>query len=296
MMYMCYLDESGVPEDAGTSHFVLLGLAVIGEQWKALENQITACKNKYGLGDSEIHAAWIARRYIEQEKVQGFADLACTDRRKTAETNRKSELIRIAAHGTPKQLKDAKLNQRKTQAYIHLTRDERFQLLRELADTIAGWQDARLFAEVVDKREVYKVNRPWSPFEFSFTELVQRFEYFLGNRGKFLGKALNGLLVQDNNETVARRLTEMMRKFHREGTRWTGINHIIETPLFVDSQLTSMVQMADLCAYAVRRFFENQETDLFGRIYQRFDRASGAVVGIRHFSVPECSCKVCRDH
>jgi hypothetical protein len=111
-----------------------------------------------------------------------------------------------------------------------------------------------------------------------------------------MGNPLQGLIVQDNNPTVAKRLTEMMKRFHREGTRWTGINHIIETPLFVDSGLTSMVQLADLCAYAIRRFFENDEHDLFNRVYSRFDRAGGAVVGIRHFADGACTCRVCHDH
>ena len=47
--------------------------------------------------------------------------------------------------------------------------------------------------------------------------------------------------------------------------------------------LTSMVQMADLCAYATRRFFENGELDLFDRIFGRFDQARGRMVGIRHY-------------
>ena len=56
-MYMCYLDESGVPENTGTSHFVLLGLAVIAEQWSVLDQTIAACKRPFKLGDVEIHTA-----------------------------------------------------------------------------------------------------------------------------------------------------------------------------------------------------------------------------------------------
>jgi hypothetical protein len=112
-----------------------------------------------------------------------------------------------------------------------------------------------------------------------------------------VGENLYGLLVQDNNQTVSARLTAMMRNFHSVGTMWTDIDRIIETPLFVDSSLTSMVQMADVCAYATRRFFENYETDLFDRIYDRFDRAAGRVVGIRHYTgVVQCTCRVCVDH
>lgn len=295
-MYMCYLDESGVQENAGTSHFVLLGLAVVAEDWKTLENQITQCKQRYGLADAEIHAAWVARRYVEQERIPNFDHLPWADRRQATQTIRDQDLIRIAAHGTAKQLKAAKLSYRKTSAYIHLTLNERRQLLRELADCIVGWQEARIFAEVLDKRHTYASVRPLPPFEFAFTELVQRYEYFLRNRGNFLNRTLYGFIIQDNNETIARRLTSMMRRFHAQGTRWTGIDHIIETPFFVDSHLTSMVQMADLCGYATRRFFENNETDLFNRIYPRFDRVGQDVVGIRHFTRPGCDCRVCRDH
>ncbi len=75
-----------------------------------------------------------------------------------------------------------------------------------------------------------------------------------------------------------------MKKFHVSGTLWTSLENIIETPLFVDSQLTSMVQVADLCAYALRRYLENDESELFDLIFQRADRKGAVVVGVRHFT------------
>ena len=75
------------------------------------------------------------------------------------------------------------------------------------------------------------------------------------------------------------------------------VSRLVETPLFVDSRLTSMVQLADLCAYAVRRNFENGETDLLDRFYDRFDRAAGRLVGIRHYTGKQaCNCRICVDH
>ena len=178
--------------------------------------------------------------------------------------------------------------------YLHLTQIERLELIRQLADCIGGWADARLFAQVVDKSHLQSLlPQSLPPYEYAFTEVVQRFEYFLVNRGQANNDDLRGLVVQDNNETVAKKLTEMMQRFHRQGTRWTSIQKIVETPFFVDSQLTSMVQMADLCGYAIRRYFENNETDLFDRIYSRFDPSSRGMVGIHHFSSPTCQCKVC---
>ena len=81
-----------------------------------------------------------------------------------------------------------------------------------------------------------------------------------------------------------------------EGTLWTNIEHIIETPLFVDSELTSMVQIADLCAYCLRRYLENNESEIFKKVFKRADRRDRKVVGVRHFTDQSCSCKICISH
>jgi hypothetical protein len=294
---MCYLDESGVQENTGTQYFVLSGLAIPDKQWKALEQQVNNCKRRYGLENVEIHTAWLARRFVEQEQVRDFERLSWIDRRAAVRVRRDAALIKVAARSKASQLKEAKKNYRKTEPYVHLTFGERRALLVELADLVGSWQDARLFAEVIDKAHVYSsAAHPYTPFEFAFRELIQRYEYFLLHRGRAIGQTLYGIVIQDNNETMARRLTDMMRMIHEKGTKWTNVDHIIETPLFVDSHLTSMVQMSDICAYAIRRFFENSETDLFNRIHARFDRAGSAVVGIRHYTVDGCRCRVCADH
>lgn len=104
-----------------------------------------------------------------------------------------------------------------------------------------------------------------------------------------------GALIHDNNETVSKRHTELMKRFHRYGTLWTKIEKIIETPLFVNSELTSMVQLADLCSYALRRYIEKGERDLIDRIKPRFDRKNGKIVGVRHFTDDNCACLLCED-
>jgi hypothetical protein len=87
-----------------------------------------------------------------------------------------------------------------------------------------------------------------------------------------------------------------MKQFHQRGTMWTRVSSIIETPLFVDSQLTSMVQIADVCAYAIRRYLENNENEIFDLIFQRADRKDRIVVGVRHFTKKGCTCKICGPH
>lgn len=287
-MYICYLDESGTIDAADASgHFILVGLAVLAASWKHKDQEIDAVKARYGLTGSEIHTAWMLRDYPEQSAVHDFTAHDFDARRRLAVAVRTQNLARPRKASAQRTLV---LNYRKTAAYLHLTRDQRRGCVQDLADLIGSWADTRLFAEAQQKRSL-----PGSAgdFEEAFEQVVTRFNRCLLNVG-----GIHGLLVQDNNATVAQRLTALMRKFHREGTTWArDIECVVETPLFVDSELTSMVQLADLCAYAIRRFFDNGEVDLLDRISARFDRNAGKLVGIRHFTRADaCACRVCLEH
>jgi hypothetical protein len=183
---------------------------------------------------------------------------------------------------------------KKTETYIHLTLDERRNLVNEIAQKVASWGFARLFAECIDKIYFDPSRTPKTIDEQAFEQLVSRFEHYL----KIMGSCnpptpCFGMLIHDNNETVAKKHTKLMKSFLEQGTQWTSVKNIIETPLFVDSQLTSMVQIADLCGYALRRYLENGEKELFELIFQRADRKDNVVVGVRHFTQPTCTCKIC---
>ena len=158
---------------------------------------------------------------------------------------------------------------------------------------------ARLFAECVDKTHFDPLRAP-SPLDaWAFEQVVSRFETYLQNidpHNEARPQEAYGLLIHDNNQTIEKKHTELMRGFHFRGTLWTAIKHIIETPLFVNSSLTSMVQVSDLCAYALRRYLENHEDQIFDLIFQRADRKGTLTVGVRHFSDLACTCKICDSH
>lgn len=294
-MRIAYLDESGTPDlTGGTSHFVLLALSIPAQTWKQKDQDITAIKGKFGLEQSEIHAAWMARRYLEQEQIEGFAGLDCAQRRATVKKVREAALIRRAALRGPTGASEMRKNFAKTEAYVHLTRDERRQVLRQVATAVGAWPDALIFAECTEKEAYARLPAPArSLFEEAFDQVVTRFHHFLRR-----DPSQYGMVVQDHNDTVADRLTALMRRFHREGTRWTSrIPYLVETPLFVDSRLTSLVQVADLCAYSFRRYLENDETDLFDCLFPRVDEVNGRRVGARHYRGGRaCPCRICGEH
>lgn len=285
-MYICYVDESGTVELSGsTDHFVLVGLAIPVDTWKAKDQSVSAIKSKYGIEEEEIHTAWMLRDFPEQASIPGFDTLTWKDR---ANAVKGARLLKLSKVSSLNQRRALVKNYQKTDGYIHLTRTQRVACIEELADLVGSWGDARAFGDAHSKRHVNGT----AHFDEAFAQIVTRFNSYLHNTSSGLG-----MLVQDQNETVSTRLTLAMRQYHSTGTLWRKIDHIVETPLFVNSHLTSMVQLADLVAYSTRRFFDNGETNLFNRIKHRYDRHKGFLVGLRHFTGPfQCRCDVCLDH
>ncbi len=293
-MYFCYIDESGTPDIPGnTSHYILAGLSIPVQYWKDCDRDIEIIKQRYRLANKEIHVAWILRSYLEQTKIPNFDTLDYQQRRFQVSAIRNAELLRLQRSGNPSLYKQTRKNYYKTDDYIHLSYDERKNLIREIASALAGWGFARLFAECINKIHFDPFRTSKTVDEQAFEQVVSRFEQYLQVTSLNSPQKNFGLLIHDNNETVAKKHTVLMKKFHVSGTLWTNLKNIIETPLFVDSQLTGMVQIADLCAYALRRYLENNENELFDLVFQRADRKGVMVVGVRHFTDNSCTCKIC---
>lgn len=291
-MQLCCIDESGNPGGSDTSHFVLAGLSVPDEFWKFHQNQLEVIKNKYDLQDAEIHAGWMLRRYHEQESIPGLNSMPFARRR--AAVIQQRTLIENQLKERKKKLKSRQREFRRSSDYIHLTFNERKEAIAEIAKLISTWGVVRLFAECIDKDSFDPAKSIRTINEQAFEQIVSRFEHYLqSSRSR---TPHYGLIIHDTNQSVARNHSELMKTFLSQGTLWTHVNYVIETPMFVDSKLTYMIQMADLCAYALRRYVENSETELFDLIFQRAHTRSGKVVGVRHFTQRPCKCKICRLH
>ena len=308
-MYLCYLDESGVPEIPGNStHFVLAGIAIPIERWREADASISEIMAKYGLAGEELHTAWLLRKYLEQSRIDGFEKMDWDERRIQVARLRVAEIHRVRKLGIAKRNAQLKKVYRHTEPYIHLTLEERNRLAVEIAETISNWDWAVLIASCIDKSTfISKTRRPDQVNAFAFADIIRLFAEFLKDAegvGSFAENGADrrapwgeyGLVVHDNNPTVARKHTQQMRlirEFH--GT----IDRIIETPLFVDSSLTRMIQLADLWGYMLRRYVENGEASLFSILYSRQKTMIGGVqypiprASVHHFAAPSCPCLIC---
>ncbi len=297
-MYLCYIDESGnTSSNDNSSHFILAGLAIPIYHWKTCESDIDKIKKKYSLTNTEIHTAWLLRKYAYQDKIDNFSSLTHNQRRSEVDRLYKEQVFPLRKNSKlKKKANQIDKNYRNFVPYIHLTHDERSAFVQEIAEIIGSWGFARLFAECVNKVSFDSRIASQSMDEHAFEQIVSRFQHYLGATSRGSNGTIYGLVIHDNNPTIAKRHTELMKEFHKKGTFWNSTTNIIETPLFVDSSLTSMIQLADVCAYALRRYLENNEDVLFKHIIKRADRRGDTVVGVRHFPATNCPCTICKGH
>jgi hypothetical protein len=297
-MYLCYIDESGTADIPGsTSHYVLAGLSIPYSNWKNQDKEIEQIKAKYGLQDTELHAGWMLRQYKEESTIPNFVKLSFTQRRAKVTQVRNAELLKLQKTGGSA-YRQVRKNFTQTDGYIHLTYRQRVNAVMEIATRISRWGNARLFAECVNKVFFDPVRTGKTVAEQCFEQVVTRFEHYLQVIGANdpIPELCYGLLIHDNNETVAKRCTALMKDYHKKGTSYLQLERTVETPLFVDSQLTSMVQIVDLCAYGLRRYLENGEENIFNLVMRRADRKQGVLVGVRHYTDSSCTCKICTEH
>jgi len=159
-------------------------------------------------------------------------------------------------------------------------------VLRILRDS---YDSARVFACAVHKASFSNTDL----MELAFEDLCSRFDRYL-NRLRGDGDRQRGLLILDESahETTLQR---MAREFRTLGTQWGVIRNLADTPLFVDSKASRVVQLADHVAYAVFRRYNAKDAQYFDIIAQKFDADAGIIHGLAHkqHEDPNCMCIAC---
>lgn len=129
--------------------------------------------------------------------------------------------------------------------------------------------------------------------EVAFEDLCSRFDLYL-QRLANNGQREWGLVVLDKS-TYETTLQRMSVQFRTLGTQWRVIRHLADTPFFVDSRASRVIQLADHVAYAVFRRFHAKDAQYFDLISSKFDTDDGIVHGLAHKEpeLRDCMCIAC---
>jgi hypothetical protein len=166
---------------------------------------------------------------------------------------------------------------RRTAPWRGMSIDEARGVIKSVLNIVRDSNAAvRTFACAVHKDSF----RNSDAMETAFEDLCKRFDLFLDRR-RNEGDRQKGLLILDESahETALRK---MARNFRTLGTQWGDIRHLAETPLFVDSRASRLVQLADHVAYATFRRYNAGDSQYFDIISSKFDSHDGVIHGLVH--------------
>lgn len=108
------------------------------------------------------------------------------------------------------------------------------------------------------------------------------------------GEKQRGLMIFDQSrheKTVQALLTQ----YRTTGASFGKIRRLAEVPLFTDSKITRMLQLADFVAYAIYKRYESGFAQFFDTILPRFYESGGKIHGLVHLNVNHrtCLCQSC---
>ncbi len=167
-------------------------------------------------------------------------------------------------------------------------REERIENIKRVLRTLdRARPGVTLFACAVHKASFPRKD----PFELAFENLADRFNKYLQR----LGDNERGIIVVDKSsyEGVIQNLASV---FRQEGNRWGNfLTSICEVPLFIDSKASRNIQIADAIAYAVFRYYDQDDLTYFRCIESRFDRSETSIFGLVHKQNynQSCTCPAC---
>lgn len=172
-----------------------------------------------------------------------------------------------------------------------LERGSRIDLLKELYEVVRSTAFPKIILYATDL-DVTKSQTPTSDLGTVFSDVAIRFNSFL-NRQFDRNHPNKGLIVIDQAHEP--RYRDLFREYKTQGLAYGSVRHLVDIPYFARSKETRMIQLADLCVYAVFRKYERGDSTFFDIIKEKFDRRSGSDVidGLRHLTKNVCTCESC---
>lgn len=151
----------------------------------------------------------------------------------------------------------------------------RIAAIHDVLDMVASHRFIRIFAAVVDKRNAAGIDIA----EHMFMQIASRFDMFLKRLYIKRRQPERGIIIFDKNKSE-RQIQRMCRVFKSEGHRFGCLRNMAEVPLFLDSEESRLLQLADLISFSIFRHYEHQDEAFFMKIKENIDAEGGVIHGL----------------
>lgn len=156
--------------------------------------------------------------------------------------------------------------------FSSLTLQRKYELLDSLYDFI-NTLPITVISIGIDKLEFIKKYSEPDIFKSAWTFLTERFDGYISDNGKDQNK---GIIIVDKSskipETDICKIVQRLRKF---GSYYQDIKHLVEEPIFIESDLREGIQIADACAYCTLKHLTRYDKfkPYWNIVYQKLRRA-----------------------
>lgn len=160
-----------------------------------------------------------------------------------------------------------------------ISRKIREAILMEALNLIVSDRGIQLFASVIAKSKVSILS---TISDDLFSQVASWFDMFLRriykqSRGKNVQR---GIAIFDGSKEEPK-IQGLSHTFTNQANQWGNrLNNFAEVPLFLNSKMSRLLQLADVIAYSIFRKFEYNDDTYFSVIKDCFDSDGKAIHGL----------------
>lgn len=146
-----------------------------------------------------------------------------------------------------------------------------------------------LFGQIIEKALVP------DPYLEAFEGIVARFNQFLITRHHAQDPQKGLVVVATSAQKRHASLRLNYRNYRIQGTRLGNIHNLPLIPLFAEANATRLLQLADLIAYALQRYYEHKDAYYIDPLWSAFFQENGRYAGLYHRTTQyrTCTCPAC---
>lgn len=165
-------------------------------------------------------------------------------------------------------------NKDKQTPISHLVEEQKEQLRTDVFGIISKYKSIRIISVIADVGLCYKkshINSDDDLYWFAYKRLIERFQYYLQDLSRETGCKMNGIAICDNRQNRQdQRLQNMhYRMMHGQEEHTSKFGNILEGAFIVPSHFSTGIQLADMVAGGVYRWFAKNDDRFFRQIAAR---------------------------
>lgn len=165
---------------------------------------------------------------------------------------------------------------------------QRVQAVVDILNLLSNPQlKLRVFASIIEKKTMPRDD----VLTKSFENVAMHFDQYLANIYKTRRDPQRGLIIFDKT-AYEEKLQALSSVFKHRGHSMGRLRNFAEVPLFLDSKASRLIQMADLIAYWIFRYYQSGDDRGFKLIEPYFHSNNGVQHGFCSHVTPECETRL----